>query len=226
MTVTKRVPKEIAAAQNETMRESGIFYAMNESDMRKGRALILGPEDTPYAYCPIVFEFLLPDDYPFSPPGVKVLTSDGKTRFHPNLYIEGKVCLSILGTWAGPKWASTMTISTVLTSIQSILDSNPITNEPGFEKYTLDTPKAKGYRDWVQHQIVSYSIRSLLKGKTHEHFRGFEDVLDEFSETWLTKLKEIVLEKAKEEDQILSSVPYGMSGRTRWKEMADAFRMH
>jgi hypothetical protein len=25
-------------------------------------------------------------------------------RFNPNLYINGKVCLSLLGTWSGPSW--------------------------------------------------------------------------------------------------------------------------
>ena len=29
------------------------------------------------------------------------LTNDGNTRFHPNLYRNGKVCLSVLNTWRG-----------------------------------------------------------------------------------------------------------------------------
>ena len=39
---------------------------------------------------------------------------------------QGKVCLSILGTWAGPKWTSIMDITTVLLTIQSLLDKNPL----------------------------------------------------------------------------------------------------
>ena len=223
--ISKRVPKEIEAAKNETMEAAGIFYTIHESDMRKGRALILGPEDTPYAYCPLLFDILLPDDYPFSPPNVKVATSDGRTRFHPNLYVDGKVCLSILGTWSGPKWSSIMTISTVLQSIQSILDSNPIANEPGFEKYGPDHEKAQTYRDWVQHQMVLYSYRELLGWKTNPVWDDFSDVLEVHAPQWMENLKGIILKKGEEEDRTFTSLPYGMSGRTQWKKMADALRL-
>jgi hypothetical protein len=27
-----------------------------------------------------------------------------QVRFNPNLYSDGKVCLSLLGTWSGPGW--------------------------------------------------------------------------------------------------------------------------
>lgn len=36
---------------------------------------------------------------------VKFLTTGGGcVRFNPNLYVCGKVCLSLLGTWSGPAW--------------------------------------------------------------------------------------------------------------------------
>lgn len=31
-------------------------------------------------------------------------TSGGNVRFNPNLYQQGTVCLSLLGTWGGPSW--------------------------------------------------------------------------------------------------------------------------
>ena len=46
----------------------------------------------------------------------------------------GKVCLSILGTWSGPKWTSIMDITTVLLTLQSLLDENPLHHEPGQRK--------------------------------------------------------------------------------------------
>ena len=60
-------------------------------------------------------------------------------RFNPNLYNNGKVCLSLLGTWAGgagESWnADTSTFLQVLVSIQSlILVPNPYFNEPGYER--------------------------------------------------------------------------------------------
>ena len=80
-----------------------------------------------------------------NPPKVKFCTLDGHVRFNPNLYACGKVCLSIIGTWSGPGWTSCLTLSTVLVSIQSLLNENPITNEPGFEKEPLTGETSKTY---------------------------------------------------------------------------------
>jgi len=54
------------------------------------------------------------------------MTIDGNVRFNPNLYEEGKVCLSILGTWQGPSWSESLNLSSLLLTIQSILTSKPI----------------------------------------------------------------------------------------------------
>lgn len=60
-------------------------------------------------------------------------------RFNPNLYNDGKVCLSVLNTWHGrpeEKWnPHTSSLLQVLVSIQSlILVSEPYFNEPGYER--------------------------------------------------------------------------------------------
>lgn len=69
------------------------------------RALIIGPADTPYANGCFLFDIFLPNNYPDVPPMVQYLTTGGgRVRFNPNLYENGKVCLSLLGTWAGPSW--------------------------------------------------------------------------------------------------------------------------
>lgn len=54
-------------------------------------------------------------------------------RFNPNLYANGKVCLSILGTWSGPGWTSVQTMLSTLISIQSLMNPTPYHNEPGYE---------------------------------------------------------------------------------------------
>lgn len=59
-----------------------------------------------------------------------VFTSD--TQLIP--WQDGKVCLSLLGTWSGPGWsAGKSTLLQVLISIQSmILCDEPYLNEPGW----------------------------------------------------------------------------------------------
>ena len=60
-------------------------------------------------------------------------------RFNPNLYADGKVCLSLLGTWHGgdatEKWdPAHSNLQQVLLSIQGmILIPDPMFNEPGYE---------------------------------------------------------------------------------------------
>jgi len=95
-----------------------------------------GPEGTPYANGCFLFDIHV-GDYPRSAPSVKFLTTgQGRVRFNPNLYNCGKVCLSLLGTWAGPGWqANKSTLLQVLVSIQGLIFvPDPYYNEPGFEK--------------------------------------------------------------------------------------------
>jgi len=204
------------------MRSSGIYYWFDEVNMRKGRAMILGPEGTPYAFCPLLFSFEFPMDYPFTSPVVTFLTSDGTTRFHPNLYVGGRVCLSILGTWQGPKWSAAMTISTILSSIQSLLEPNPITNEPGWEKYTLADKRAKDYAEFVRFRLTALSYNNLVQwknGHPPHDWTFFEDVLAERGDEWLAKLSGVIHEEAEKDEISYTNIPYGMTGSTEWKRV-------
>ncbi|XP_033096712.1 probable ubiquitin-conjugating enzyme protein 17, partial [Anneissia japonica] len=103
------------------------------------RALITGPEGTPYSGGCFLFDIYFPPSYPKGPPMVSILTTGaGTVRFNPNLYSSGRVCLSLLGTWegfSGEQWNETSTILQILVSIQSlILVSDPFFNEPGTER--------------------------------------------------------------------------------------------
>lgn len=190
----------------------------------KAKAMIIGPEETPYAFCPLVFDIVYPPDYPFSSPTVKIITTDGHTRFHPNLYVNGKVCLSILGTWKGPKWAPAMTISTVLSSIQSLLDNNPIVNEPGWENLTLADHKAKNYADFVHSRLTSMTIRNLSRwkdGNIPAEWAEFADVLSERGDELIAKLGGIIRAAAAADDIFYDGLVYSMSGKTDWKSLLE-----
>jgi ubiquitin-protein ligase len=70
--------------------------------------LITGPAETPYANGCFEFDVYFPPDYPNSPMLINLETTGHHTiRFNPNLYNDGKVCLSVLNTWHGrpeEKW--------------------------------------------------------------------------------------------------------------------------
>lgn len=87
--------------------------------------MIAGPEGTPYAGGLFEFDVFIPLNYPHSPPQVHLRTTGaGSVRFNPNLYNNGKVCLSLLGTWNGrpeEQWSPKSTLLQVFVSIQSMI---------------------------------------------------------------------------------------------------------
>jgi ubiquitin-conjugating enzyme E2 Z len=105
--------------------ENGIYYVHDDEDMLKGYALIIGPSDTPYFGGNYFFEINYPTNYPHSPPHVIYCTNGDNIRFNPNLYTNGKVCVSILNTWRGEQWTSCQTISTLLLTLCTLLCKDP-----------------------------------------------------------------------------------------------------
>lgn len=71
---------------------SSVCVRLDSSRMHLWKALITGPDDTPYGGGCFVFDFFLPGDYPHVPPKVLLTTTGGgSVRFNPNLYADGKV---------------------------------------------------------------------------------------------------------------------------------------
>lgn len=99
--------------------------------------MIEGPKKTPYEDGLFLFDFQLVKDYPREPPLCHYI-SFCSDRLNPNLYEDGKVCVSLLGTWPGKgseMWSASSTLLQVIVSIQGlILVSEPYYNEAGYEK--------------------------------------------------------------------------------------------
>ncbi|TFK36863.1 hypothetical protein BDQ12DRAFT_685995 [Crucibulum laeve] len=104
------------------------------------RSLIVGSENTPYQDAPFVIDWMLDSNFPNSPPIAHFLSwTNGNGRVNPNLYEEGKVCLSILGTWAGDRneiWsAARSSLLQAFVSIQGlVLVKEPWYCEPAYDK--------------------------------------------------------------------------------------------
>ena len=123
------------------------------------RVIIEGPPDTPYQGAIFVFDIHLPAGYPDVPPCV-TYWAWGR-RINPNLYANGKVCLSLLGTWAGPSWEPQVsTLLQVIVSIQAmVLIEAPYCNEPG-QQGDAGTQKSLDYNKQVQADVV-YSMTKM-----------------------------------------------------------------
>ena len=77
------------------------------------------------------------------------------------MYVEGKVCLSILHTWTGPAWASTMRISTVLVTLQSLMDGDPLRHEPGYSSGRESHCAA--YKNYIKAACISFILECIEK---------------------------------------------------------------
>jgi ubiquitin-protein ligase len=212
----RRILKEFEQVSSSSMKDEGIYWWFDPSNITKGKALILGPPGTPYEGCFVTFQFEFPSDYPFSPPKVTFLTCDGKTRFHPNLYIEGRVCLSILGTYSGPGWQSTMSLSMILISLKALLDANPLAHEPGYSNFSISQPIANQYAKFIQHQIIAHTLNEL---KYNYSIQEFEEEIQVLKPTLLKQLNRIIDNNLGYAETLYTNVVYGMRGSTCWNKL-------
>ncbi|KAL8713713.1 MAG: hypothetical protein Q9220_002239 [cf. Caloplaca sp. 1 TL-2023] len=135
-----RIPRLMSeVSEMATALPEGVFVRVQDERPDVMTALIIGPKDTPYEGGLFEFEIVCGPDYPHSPPIVWHATSvRANVRFNPNLYANGKVCLSLINTWEGApetKWQpGKSTLTSVLVSIQSMIFWQwPYENEPGYE---------------------------------------------------------------------------------------------
>jgi ubiquitin-conjugating enzyme E2 O len=176
----KRIRKEHSILSSSL--PEGIFVRTWESRLDLLRVLIVGPLDTPYEYAPYVIDIRIPPDYPTAPPDAFFHSwTSGQGPVNPNLYENGKICLSLLGTWhAGEKgeaWsASRSTILQVLVSVLGlVLVKEPYYNEAGFEART-GSEDAK-----VPSQLYSertyFTSRAFITHALKNGIEGFDDLL-------------------------------------------------
>ncbi|CAH8641764.1 unnamed protein product [Dicrocoelium dendriticum] len=87
-------------------------------DLFVWQATIAGPAESAYEGGVFFLKIVFPTDYPFKPPKVSFDTK----IYHPNINMNGSICLDILRG----QWSPALTISKVLLSICSLLtDPNP-----------------------------------------------------------------------------------------------------
>jgi ubiquitin-conjugating enzyme E2 Z len=172
----KRLLKDVIEIIKNPLEDNGIYYKHDENNMLCGYALIMGPENTLYNYGNYLFKFEFPKDYPYLPPKLSYLTNNGYTRFHPNLYISGKVCLSILNTWRGEQWTSCQTIRSVLLTLVTLFHNKPLLNEPGLTEKYKDFNK---YNIIIQYENYNTAILSVLKKKISiQIFKLFKEEIE------------------------------------------------
>ena len=223
-TITKdtihRLLKDVRQIMKHPLTDNNIYYTHDDEDILKGYALIVGPSDTPYFGGYYFFEFNYPYDYPFSPPKVKYMTNDGQTRFNPNLYKCGKVCVSILNTWSGDKWSACQTINSILLTLCSLLNDMPFLNEPGQHPGSRD---CVSYNKSIEYCNINFAVCEMvnpLKNAVPEQFRGFCPYLKEHFYKNYDQILDFVVKKNKV-IEVLCVPIYSMQTNVNYVKLKD-----
>ncbi|XP_076325181.1 (E3-independent) E2 ubiquitin-conjugating enzyme UBE2O-like isoform X1 [Tachypleus tridentatus] len=159
----------------------GIIVKAFEDRMDLYSVMIKGPKRTPYEDGLFFFDVQLPADYPNNPPFCHYI-SYCSDRLNPNLYEGGKVCVSLLGTWAGKGtevWSSkTSNLLQVIVSIQGlILVAEPYYNEAGYERQR-GTQQGKENSRMYNEMVILKLIQALTRliQSPHEAFK--EEIME------------------------------------------------
>ena len=185
----KRLNKELRFLKNNLPIHfnSTIAVRVDENKIHVMKAVIFAPNDTPYDGGCFEFDIYFPNQYPHVPPKMLITTTGGgMARFNPNLYDNGKVCLSLLGTWRGrnvhENWSKQSSIWQVLISIQSSIlgEKYPMVNEPGYEN-SLGTSKGEidKYlsRNGGIFLLREYTIKYAMIEQIKNPPKGFEEIV-------------------------------------------------
>jgi len=141
---------------------------VDDSNLLEWEILIIGPEDTLYEGGFFKARLKFPPEYPLLPPKMTFITE----MWHPNIYANGDVCISILHPPgadeygyedAGERWLPVHTIETILLSVISLLSSEtPSTDSPA----NIDAAKQ------VRENIQEYRkrVRRLVRKSAEEAY--------------------------------------------------------
>ncbi|KAL6107871.1 cell division cycle 34 homolog (S. cerevisiae) a [Pungitius pungitius] len=161
----KALMLEMKSLQDEPV-EGFRITLVDESDMYNWEVAIFGPPNTHYEGGYFKSRIKFPVDYPYSPPAFRFLTK----MWHPNIYENGDVCISILhppvddpqsGELPSERWNPTQNVRTILLSVISLLNE-PNTFSPAnvdasvmYRKWRDSKGKDREYIEIIRKQVVA-----------------------------------------------------------------------
>jgi len=122
----KLLGKQLAEFEDEPV--EGFTVRADEKNIFNWEVWIEGPSDTYYAGGIFKLTMKFPTDFPLNPPEVRFVSE----FWHPNVFDDGKVCISILhapgpdemsGEDESERWLPTRSIATIILSVISLLSA-------------------------------------------------------------------------------------------------------
>ena len=182
---TKRLQRELKALHKSPLQNPKIVAVPNESNILEWHYVLEGPTDDPNSpYKGGIYhgKLIFPREYPYKPPGVIMLTPNG--RFKPNR----RLCLS-MSDFHPESWNPMWSISTILMGLCSfMLDDKPTT---GSIETTAAT-KRKFAGESLEYNVKQDKLFCSL-------FPEYVELWEKREEERKAKLAELGLEDTKED---------------------------
>ncbi|KAH9948491.1 ubiquitin-conjugating enzyme [Amylocystis lapponica] len=136
----------------------------DNDNLYEWEVMIIGPPDSIYEGGFFKARLSFPQDYPIQPPKMRFITP----MWHPNVYPNGDVCISILVRsvrlrGSGERWLPVHTVESILLSVISLLSSDtPNTDSPA----NVDAAKE------IRTDFATYKkkVRRLVRRSAEEAF--------------------------------------------------------
>jgi ubiquitin-conjugating enzyme E2 R len=122
---TKLLANQLRSILNDPV--EGFTVEADEANFFEWKVWIEGPKDTCYEGGVFQLALKFPKDYPMAPPELKFVSD----FWHPNVFANGKVCMSILhppgedamsGELPEERWLPTQSVTTIILSLLSLLN--------------------------------------------------------------------------------------------------------
>lgn len=151
-------------AQLNQDEDSGFSVGLDDDgDLFKWMVVFEGPTETPFEGGIFQAKLIFPKDFPNSPPEMRFTTE----MWHPNIYPDGKVCISILhppGTdsfnqqeSADERWRPIISVEAILLSVQNMLVDPNLDSPANIDAAVNFKNDPKGYKRKVR-QLVNKSL--------------------------------------------------------------------
>lgn len=188
--LSKTAIRRLQAEQKKTRQEGmecGFFAAPQDQQYNLWDVFIKGSDDSLYENTVMHAQLRFPFDYPIQPPKMKFLTS----MFHPNIYPDGKVCISILHVAdddptsyekADEKWTPVQSIRTIVLSVTSLLNEPNCNSPANVDASKLFNENNEQYNKKVREMALKNGIKLQTVQKMYEKLSKEEQ---EFIETCL-----------------------------------------
>ena len=149
-----------------------------EDNLYKWRAVVVGPEGTPYHLVPIIIDLEFSDDYPQSPP--KAFFLNNIEYVGGASYKEGGrtvVCLNIFGNFGhvhtewkdeSAGWSPTMSVQTVLVAVQALMMEGLLSDSAVAVRRTRESAEAIRAAHWVPDVVGAKEAREAADKSRRE----------------------------------------------------------